>query len=74
MADSDKVVNKVYTMAYKNLIKIIFGFSESSKDDSKYDDAREQDNDFNQGELPHKKVPATAENIAKDKFFGKVGQ
>lgn len=48
--NSDKCVNKVYTMAYKNLIKIVFGFSESAKDDSKFDDARQQDNDFNQAE------------------------
>ena len=53
---SDKAINKVYTMAYKNLIKIVFGFSESAKDDSKFDDARQQDNDFNQAEVP-KKVP-----------------
>lgn len=49
-SDSDKVVNKVYTMAYKNLVKIVFGYSESGKDDSKFDDPREQDNDFNQGQ------------------------
>lgn len=53
---SDKCINKVYTMAYKNLIKIVFGFSESAKDDSKFDDAREQDNDFNQADVP-KKAP-----------------
>lgn len=57
---SDKAINKVYTMAYKNLIKIVFGFSESAKDDSKFDDARQQDNDFNQAEVVKKdlKVPA----------------
>lgn len=52
---SDKCINKVYTMAYKNLIKILFGFSESAKDDSKFDDPRQQDNDYNQE--PVKQVP-----------------
>lgn len=65
--NSDKCINKVYTMAYKNLIKIVFGFSESGKDDSKFDDARQQDNDFNQGEV--KKVPA-AKTGKVDRFFG----
>ena len=55
---SDKCINKVYTMAYKNLIKIVFGFSESGKDDSKFDDARQQDNDFNQGEVKRDAAPA----------------
>lgn len=74
-ADSDKVVNKVYTMAYKNLIKILFGFSESGKDDSKFDDAREQDNDFNQGQkqvgiIPRKGKPVSETTVAQDPFFG----
>lgn len=56
---SDKAINKVYTMAYKNLIKIVFGFSESAKDDSKFDDARQQDNDFNQAEVPKVPKPKT---------------
>ena len=67
--NSDKCINKVYTMAYKNLIKIVFGFSESAKDDSKFDDARQQDNDFNQQEIvrPRRQAPAD------DPFFGKKG-
>lgn len=64
--DSDKVANKVYTMAYKNLIKIVFGFSESGKDDSKFDDAREQDNDFNQGQITVK----STRKVSEDPFFG----
>lgn len=73
---SDKAINKVYTMAYKNLIKIVFGFSESGKDDSKFDDAREQDNDFNQAEVPKKdlKVPARKEGKPVDRFFDKGGK
>jgi hypothetical protein len=67
---SDKAINKVYTMAYKNLIKIVFGFSESAKDDSKFSDAREQDNDFNQAEVP-KRVPAKKEGSAPVDRFGK---
>lgn len=72
---SDKAINKVYTMAYKNLIKIVFGYSESAKDDSKYDDAREQDNDFNQADVPKKaeapkKVPAR-QGGPVDRFFDK---
>lgn len=67
---SDKAINKVYTMAYKNLIKIVFGFSESAKDDSKFSDAREQDNDFNQADVP-KRVPAKKEGSAPVDRFGK---
>lgn len=67
---SDKAINKVYTMAYKNLIKIVFGFSESAKDDSKFDDARQQDNDFNQSDVPKKelKVPARKEGTPVNRF------
>lgn len=32
--NSDKVINKVYTMAYKNMAKIVFGFAESTTDDN----------------------------------------
>ena len=73
---SDKAINKVYTMAYKNLIKIVFGFSESGKDDSKFDDARQQDNDFNQADVPKKdlKVPARKEGKPVDRFFDKGGK
>lgn len=77
---SDKCINKVYTMAYKNLIKIVFGFSEGAKDDSKYDDAREQDNDFNQGQNVPKqetkqetvlRVPKNKQAPLDDPIFGK---
>ena len=73
---SDKCINKVYTMAYKNLIKIVFGFSESAKDDSRFDDARQQDNDFNQADVPKKdlKVPARKEGKPVDRFFDKGGK
>ncbi len=66
--NSDKCVNKVYTMAYKNLIKIVFGFSESAKDDSKFDDPRQQDNDFNQGIVETKRVPPK-DTGKVDRFF-----
>jgi hypothetical protein len=69
--NSDKCINKVYTMAYKNLIKIVFGFSESAKDDSKFDDARQQDNDFNQEE---RRVPPRKEGKPVDRFFDKGGK
>lgn len=71
--NSDKCINKVYTMAYKNLIKIVFGFSESAKDDSKFDDARQQDNDFNQEPTPAR-VPARKEGKPVDRFFDKGGK
>lgn len=57
--NSDKCINKVYTMAYKNLVKIVFGFAESGKDDSKFDDARQQDNDFNQADAFFTNTPKT---------------
>lgn len=66
--NSDKCINKVYTMAYKNLIKILFGFSESAKDDSKFDDPRQQDNDFNQEPAIIRPRAAPAK---KDSFFDK---
>lgn len=66
--NSDKCINKVYTMAYKNLIKIVFGFSESAKDDSKFDDPRQQDNDFNQGIVETKRVPPK-DTGKVDRFF-----
>ena len=31
--NSDKCISKLYTAAYKNLVKILFGFAESPKDD-----------------------------------------
>ena len=58
--NSDKCINKVYTMAYKNLVKIVFGFAESGKDDSKFDDARQQDNDFNQADAFFTNTPKTS--------------
>lgn len=58
--NSDKCINKVYTMAYKNLVKIVFGFAESGKDDSKFDDARQQDNDFNQADVFFTNTPKTS--------------
>ena len=73
---SDKAINKVYTMAYKNLIKIVFGFSESAKDDSKFDDARQQDNDFNQQEIVRPKqeiVRPRRQAPIDDPLFGKKG-
>ena len=72
--DSDKVVNKVYTMAYKNLVKIVFGYSEGG-DDSRFADPREQDNDFNQGQEPTTaRVPARKEGRPVDRFFDKGGK
>lgn len=59
--NSDKCVNKVYTMAYKNLVKIVFGFAESPKDD---------------GDATQEEVPATAKMTRAEKaaqagdFFG----
>lgn len=32
--NSDKCISKLYTAAYKNLVKIMFGFAESPKDDA----------------------------------------
>lgn len=32
--NSDKCISKLYTAAYKNLVKILFGFAESPKDDA----------------------------------------
>lgn len=58
--NSDKCINKVYTMAYKNLVKIVFGFAESGKDDSKFDDSRQQDNDFNQADAFFTNTPKTS--------------
>lgn len=58
--NSDKCINKVYTMAYKNLVKIVFGFAESSKDDA----------DATQVE-----IPAEAKRVKRDAsgdgFFGR---
>lgn len=77
--NSDKCINKVYTMAYKNLIKIVFGFSESAKDDSKFTDAREQDNDFNQEPVinhtkPEETIRVPRKQVAlNDPLFGKKG-
>lgn len=34
MDNSDKAISKIYTMAYKSMIKIVFGFSESADDDA----------------------------------------
>ncbi len=33
MDNSDKALSKLYTMAYKSMVKIVFGFAESPKDD-----------------------------------------
>ena len=46
--NSDKVINKVYTMAYKNMAKIVFGFAESTTDD----------NDVNQKPVVKSEKPA----------------
>lgn len=32
--NSDKAISKLYTSGYKNLVKIVFGFAENSKDDA----------------------------------------
>lgn len=57
--NSDKCINKVYTMAYKNLVKIVFGFAESSKDD---------------GDATQVEIPAEAKKVdpKNDPFFGKA--
>lgn len=60
--NSDKCVNKVYTMAYKNLVKIVFGFAESPKDDG----------DATQEEIPASaKMTRAEKSKAADGFFGK---
>jgi len=53
--NSDKCISKLYTMAYKNMVKIVFGFAESPKDDP----------DATQEEIPAK-ARRTASN---DPFF-----
>lgn len=56
--NSDKSINKLYTCAYKNLVKIVFGFAESPKDDP---DATQEDNVKSE---PQKRTPPT-----DDPFF-----
>lgn len=51
---SDKCVSKLYTAAYKNLVKILFGFAESSKDDA----------DASQGDtIIEERAPKTREDM-----------
>lgn len=57
--NSDKLVSKVYTMAYKNMVKIVFGFAESPKDDP----------DATQEEIP--KMTRAEKAAQADSFFGK---
>ena len=69
--NSDKCISKLYTAAYKNLVKILFGFAESPKDDA---DATQEEipsgfmtgDQFVQAQKIESKVdPKTAEAEAK---------
>ena len=75
--NSDKVINKVYTAAYKNFLKLEFNVSEGPKDDT---DAIQTEADLEKSEKPkaeadpEKKKPRAASTMAKkvqtdDPFF-----
>lgn len=70
MDNSDKAISKLYTMAYKSMVKIVFGFAESPKDDP----------DATQEEIPAKApakpaakpAPKRGQTAATDRFFAKA--
>ena len=70
MDNSDKAVSKLYTMAYKSMVKIVFGFAESPKDDP----------DATQEEIPAKApakpaakpAPGRGQTASTDRFFAKA--
>lgn len=72
MDNSDKAINKLYTMAYKTMAKIVFGYSESPNDDA----------DATQEEIPAKApakpaakpAPKRGQTASTDRFFAKPSE
>ena len=80
MDNSDKAINKLYTMAYKNMAKIVFGYSESPDDDP----------DATQEEIPAKALfkpapkpadikeakpaPKRGQTATTDRFFARASE
>ena len=70
MDNSDKALSKLYTMAYKSMVKIVFGFAESPKDDP----------DATQEEIPAKApakpaakpAPKRGQTATTDRFFSRA--
>ena len=72
MDSSDKALSKLYTMAYKSLVKIVLGFAESPKDDP----------DATQEEIPAKApakpaakpAPKRGQTASTDRFFARASE